>query len=77
MECESMSLRDKLRFWETFAADSNVVPAEAGPERKAALLADFRNALSKTTIAVGAAGGAPGKLRNGDFVIAAITSCTQ
>jgi aconitate hydratase len=65
------------RFWETFAADCNVPPSEAGPERTAALVADFKNELSQATIPVVKASGAPGTLRNGDFVIAAITSCTN
>ena len=65
------------RFWETFAADSNTVPKEAGPDRKAAILADFRHQSSRAAIPVAKTSGAAGQLRNGDFVIAAITSCTN
>jgi aconitate hydratase A / 2-methylisocitrate dehydratase len=65
------------RFWETFAADSNVLPKDAGAERKAAILADFRNEASKVVIPVAKTGGSAGELHNGDFVIAAITSCTN
>jgi aconitate hydratase len=65
------------RFWETFAADSNVLPKDASAERKAAILADFRNEASKVAIPVAKASGIAGELHNGDFVIAAITSCTN
>ena len=65
------------RFWETFAADSNVLPKDAGAERKAAILADFRNEASNAVIPVAKTSGTAGELHNGDFVIAAITSCTN
>src|SRR5258708_35967077 len=65
------------RFWETFALDSNVLPKEAGTERRAAILADFTNEMSKSTIPVVKKNGSAGELHNGDFVIAAITSCTN
>ena len=65
------------RFWETFAADSNAFPKDAGADRKASILSAFRNELSKASIPIAKTGAAAGKLHNGDFVIAAITSCTN
>ena len=45
--------------------------------RKAAILADFRNDASNAVIPVAKTSGTAGELHNGDFVIAAITSCTN
>src|SRR5262245_44674560 len=58
------------RFWETFAADSNVVPKDAGADAKAKTVADFGNQMSKVSIPVAKSAGTPGALHNGDFVIA-------
>jgi aconitate hydratase len=63
------------RFWETFAADSNVLPKEAAPDPRK--VADFKKELSAAVVPVVKTNGAAGELRNGDFVIAAITSCTN
>ena len=65
------------QFWETFAADSNVLPKDAGADRKSAILADFKKQSSKATIPVAKTNDPAGELHNGDFVIAAITSCTN
>jgi aconitate hydratase len=63
------------RFWETFAADSNVLPKGAAPDPRK--IADFKKELSAAVLPVVKTNGAAGELRNGDFVIAAITSCTN
>jgi len=63
------------RFWETFAADSNALPKAGAPDQQK--VTDFRNDLSKMVAPVAKSGGKAGELRNGDFVIAAITSCTN
>jgi aconitate hydratase A / 2-methylisocitrate dehydratase len=65
------------RFWETYAADSNILAKDASAERRAALIAAFRKEQSKSSIPITKASGTPGTLHNGDFVIAAITSCTN
>ena len=64
------------RFWETFADNSNVIAKDATKEQRTQQVADFKSDLVNATIPVAGAG-ALKELHNGDFVIAAITSCTN
>src|SRR5882757_4036946 len=54
------------RFWETFVLDSSVLPKEAETERRAAILSDFRNEMTKSTIPIVKKSGSAGELHNGD-----------
>jgi len=65
------------RFWTTFAQDSKVLPEDAGTAETAVILADFRQVALQKTLPITGKDGTSAVLHNGDFVIAAITSCTN